>query len=159
MKRDSQRSRVYAWENRVIAPHDRSQIAFGAAQAMVDAIWAEAGLVYPPEVKPLPQQARNLVADATRLCIRLGEATPSWCLLHELAHAMTSTHEGRSDQHGADFMGIYLQLLDRYMRIPGLRASAEAAGIKVNPQATPAFLDAAPVRGRGSAGRTRPHPD
>lgn len=39
--RDRQRSRVYAWEHRVVAPRDLSQIPFPAAQGMVDAIWSE----------------------------------------------------------------------------------------------------------------------
>jgi hypothetical protein len=37
-KRDSQRSRVYAWENRVIAPCDPSFVSFPAAQGMVNAM-------------------------------------------------------------------------------------------------------------------------
>ena len=64
---------------------------FAQAQGMVDAIWAEMGLRFPPKVEPLPRQARSTVADADRLTIRLADASPSWWLLHELAHAMTST--------------------------------------------------------------------
>jgi hypothetical protein len=47
-KRDFQRSRVYAWENRVVAPRDPSFVAFPEAQAIVNAIWSEMGLSYPP---------------------------------------------------------------------------------------------------------------
>jgi hypothetical protein len=108
-KRDSQRSRVYAWENRIIAPQDPSFVSFPAAQGMVDAIWAEMGLLYPPKVEPLPKQAKATVATATRLCIRLPDRLPSWCLLHEIAHAMTTTVDGQSDGHGAAFMGVYLR--------------------------------------------------
>ena len=39
--RDCQRGRVYAWENRIIAPRGRSLVPFASAQGMVDAIWAE----------------------------------------------------------------------------------------------------------------------
>ena len=109
--RDHQRGRVYAWEERFVAPHDPSSVAFKQAQGVVDAIWAEVGL-------RLPRQARTTVADATRLLIRLSDTTSSWCLLHELAHAMSSTHEGRSDGHGPRFMGLYAQLLIRYLRVP-----------------------------------------
>jgi hypothetical protein len=115
-KRDSQRSRVYAWENRVIAPCDPSFVSFPAAQGMVNAIWSEMGLLYPPKVEPLPKQAKATVATATRLCIRLPERLPSWCLLHEIAHAMTTTHDGLSDGHGTKFVGFYMQLLVRYLR-------------------------------------------
>jgi hypothetical protein len=111
-KRDLQRGRVYAWEARTVAPRDPTQVAFSAAQGMVDAIWSEMGLRYPPRVEALPAQARSRIADADRLTLRLGPKTPSWCLLHELAHSMSTTQDGNSDGHGERFMGIYLQLLD-----------------------------------------------
>ena len=141
--RDGQRARVYAWEDRVVAPGDPTHVAFAAAQGMVDAIWSEMGLLYPPRVERLPAQARCRVADANRLRIRLPAATPSWCLLHELAHAMTSTQEGVSDGHGPVFMGVYLQLLARYLRLDPakLGASLAAARIQVRPGATPVFCD------------------
>jgi hypothetical protein len=141
--RDSQRARVYAWENREIAPHDTTKIPFATAQAMVRAIWAEMGLSYPPEVASLPRQSRAVVADATRLRIRLPDSTLSWYVLHELAHAMTSTHEGKSDGHGPIFMGVYVQLLTRYLRLPleTLLRSLSQDGISVDLAAKPVFLD------------------
>ncbi len=127
----------------MIAPRDLSPIPFPAAQGMVDAIWSEMGLRYPPRVEPLPAQARTRVADADRLTLRLPPLTPSWCLLHELAHAMTSSHDGRSDGHGPSFMGIYVQLLGRYLRIEEswLLRSLEEAGIQVRIAARPVFVD------------------
>ena len=98
--RDCQRGRVYDWENRTIAPLDRSMVPFCHGQGIVEAIWTEMGLRYPPKVEPMPRQSTATLADATRLRIRLPEKTPSWCILHELAHAMTATHNGRSDGHG-----------------------------------------------------------
>jgi hypothetical protein len=141
--RDSQRSRLYAWEDRTIGQRDRTQVGFAAAQGMVDAIWAEQGLAYPPKVEKLPRQARAVLADASRLRLRLPENFPSWWLLHELAHAMTSTHDGQSDQHGPLFVGVYLQLLTRYLRLPQreLLHSLHAAGIRVDPHARPLFVD------------------
>src|SRR4051794_20880816 len=62
---------------------------FSAAQAIVDAIWSDIGLRYPPAVRTLPRQARSTIARADRLSILLADRTPSWCLLHELAHATT----------------------------------------------------------------------
>ncbi|WP_159995935.1 hypothetical protein [Roseomonas sp. 18066] len=142
-RRDAQRQRVYAWEDRVIAPHGGGLVAFAAAQPMVDALWAELGLRFPPKVEPLPPQARRRMADADRLRLRLPLECPPWVLLHELAHCLTSTAEGFSDGHGADFMGLYLQLLTRYLRLDRdtLLASLRAAGIAVNPEARPSFLD------------------
>ncbi len=140
--RDRQRGRVYAWEDRIVVPRDRTLVPIAGAQAMVDAIWAEMGLLYPPRVEPLPAAVRRRLAEADRLTIRLPPAVPSWCLLHELAHAMTSDHDGRSDGHGALFMGLYLQLLCRYMRFDEahLRATATAAGIMVAAEPKPIFV-------------------
>ena len=141
--RDRQRTKVYAWEERFVAPRDTSSIAFAQAQGMVDAIWAEMGLRFPPKVEPLPRQARSTVADANRLSIRLADVSPSWWLLHELAHAMTSTYDGQSDGHGPKFMGLYAQLLTRYLRVPtdALLKSLHAAGIAIDTQAAPVFVD------------------
>jgi hypothetical protein len=141
--RDRQRRRVYAWENRVIAPRDSSQVPFPAAEGMVDAIWSELGLRYPPLVKPLPAQARTRLADASRLILRLRPIIPSWCLLHELAHAMTSTHDGQSDGHGPIFVGIYVQLLGRYLRLDQgwLLQTLQEAGVVVCSRPRPVFLD------------------
>jgi hypothetical protein len=141
--RDCQRGRVYAWENRMIAPCDRSLVPCASAQGMVDAIWADLGLRFPPKVERLPRQARTTLADASRLRIRLPEPVPSWCILHELAHAMTSTHDGASDGHGPLFMGVYVRMLERYMRIERtvlIRSLAEAR-IALDPDAMPVFLD------------------
>jgi hypothetical protein len=141
---DRQRARVYAWEDAVIAPRDASHVAFASAQAMVDAIWRETGLAYPPRVERLPRQASTRLADATRLTLRLPDRVPSWCLLHELAHAMTTTHDGHSDGHGPIFVGVYVGLLSRYLRLERawLLGSLAEAGVAVRETARPVFLDA-----------------
>ncbi len=143
-KRDFQRSRVYAWENRFIAPRDKSFVSFAAAQGMVNAIWSEMGLEYPPKVEPLPTQAKATVASATRLSIFLPERIPSWCLLHEIAHAMTSTMDGQSDGHGASFMGVYVRLLGQYLRLgpAELVCSLQSEDVCVATEASPMFLSA-----------------
>jgi hypothetical protein len=116
---------------------------FPAAQAMVDAIWSDMGLRHPPAVEPLPRQTTATLASANRLAIFLPAQTPSWCLLHELAHAMTTTMDGVSDGHGAAFMGVYVRLLARYLRHDpaDLIRSAQAARIAVAADARPVFLD------------------
>ena len=152
-QRDWQRSRVYGWENRVIAPRDRSLVPFPAAQGMVNAIWLEMGLRYPPRVEHLPAQARTRVADADRLTLRLPRLIPSWCLLHEIAHAVSATHDGHTDGHGPVFMGLYVQLLGRYLRLDEaeLLRSLEQAGLQVLAEARPAFVSP-------SRSATRPKP-
>ncbi|WP_227322718.1 hypothetical protein [Acidisoma silvae] len=103
------------------------------AQGMVDAIWADIGLRYPPKIAALPAQAKTLIGRADRLTIELAPRVPSWCLLHELAHSITSTVEGESDGHGAQFLAAYVFLLARYLRLDQhkLRASAGRAGLAV----------------------------
>jgi len=141
--RDYQRSKVYAWEERVVAPRGCGFVSYGEAQGMVNAIWAETGLKYPPAVQPLPKQARATVACANRLEIFLPERTPSWCLLHEIAHAMTCTVDGRSDGHRNHFMGIYVQLIVRYLRvnINVLIRTLDEDGIRILRTARPLFVD------------------
>jgi hypothetical protein len=143
-KRDYQRSRVYAWENRVVAPRDPSFVTFPEAQAMVNAIWSEMGLLYPPKVEPLASQATTTVASANRLSIFLPERTPSWCLFHEIAHSMTTDLEGQSDGHGSLFMGLYVRLLVRYLRLDlaELVGSVRSENIQIEPNASPIFQSA-----------------
>jgi hypothetical protein len=55
---------------------------------------------------------------------------------------MTATAEGGSDGHGAEFMGIYLSLLARYLRFDtaALIRSARTDGIEVTDHAKPVFV-------------------
>jgi hypothetical protein len=126
-----------------VAPRDPTILLFADAQATVDAIWSDMGLRYPPAVEALPRQASATIASANRLSIWLAARTPSWCLLHELAHAMTSHADGRSEGHGPLFVGVYLRLLERYLRLDRqvLTGSLEDAGITVNWDARPVFID------------------
>ncbi len=137
--KDSQKNRVYAWENFTVAPHDRTDIPFDQIQSIVDYVWAGRGLEYPPQVMP-KYKKKTKTADATRVTVRFGEKTRTWVILHELAHSMTSTVDGRSNYHGALFMGIYLQLLRVYLKLD-LFESAKQAGLHVKPDAIPVFLE------------------
>lgn len=133
LARDYQRSRVYAWEQTAVVPHDPTTITRGQAQGMVDAIWADLGRAHPPKVKPLPRRPTTLLGRADRLTIELPPRCPSWCLLHELAHVLTSTLEQDSDGHGSGFMGAYITLLARYLRLDAaaLRDHAVTTAIDV----------------------------
>ena len=55
--RDHQRSKVYDWEERFVAPYDTTSISFAQAQGMVNAIWTEMGLRFPPKIECLPRLA------------------------------------------------------------------------------------------------------
>lgn len=136
---DAAARRLYAWEDAVVAPRDRSRVPFAQLQALVDHVWAEEGLRWPPRVRPLPRQARRTVARATRTAIEAPAELPSWVLLHEVAHALGSDVEGNNDGHGPDFVGRYLRLLVRHARLDrgDLEASLRRAGIAWTPDAPP----------------------
>lgn len=140
---DAAAQKLYAWEDAEVAPRDRATVPFARLQALVDHVWIAEGLRWPPRVRPLPRQARATVARASRLAIEAPAELPSWVLLHELAHAMTSTVDGFHHGHGPTFVGVYLHLLVRHARMPmdTLAASLEAAGIGRDPVARPVFLD------------------
>ncbi|MFC3127552.1 hypothetical protein ACFOD4_21015 [Pseudoroseomonas globiformis] len=148
--RDVQRSKLYAWEEREVAPRDGTVLLFPQIKPMVDALWLDLGLLFPPIVEPMPRQARRRIADATRLCLRVPERLPSWVLLHELAHVLSSTADGEHDGHGPVFVGLYLQLLVRYLRLPEaeLLCSLDRCGIEFDVDARPVMLDP-PATGQG----------
>jgi hypothetical protein len=52
---------------------------------------------------------------------------------------MTSTMDGQSDGHGGSFMGVYVKLVARYLRLNLLELvrSARADDIQINPDAPP----------------------
>jgi hypothetical protein len=126
-----------------VAPCDPTILLFSSARAVVDAIWSDMGLRYPPAIVPLSRRATATMACANRLSIWLADRTPSWCVLHELAHAMTSDADGRSDGHGPIFMGVYVRLIERYLRLDTrtLIDSLQDAGIEVTRDARPIFVD------------------
>jgi hypothetical protein len=129
--RDRHAAKLYAWEDKVVAPRDRSLVPFARLQALVDHVWAEEGRRWPPRVRPLPKQARRTVARATRTAIEAPAELPSWVLLHEIAHALTAEVDGNHAGHGPDFVGAYLRLLVRHARLDRamLEESLAKAGI------------------------------
>jgi hypothetical protein len=129
--RDPHARKLYAWEDAVVAPRDRSLVPFARLQALVDHVWAEEGRKWPPRVRPLPKQARRTVARATRTAIEAPAELPSWVLLHEIAHALTADVDGNHAGHGPDFVAAYLRLLARHARLDRgmLEDSLARAGI------------------------------
>lgn len=132
MSRDDRAARrLYAWEDAVIAPRDRSLVPFARLQALVDHVWAAEGRRWPPRVHPLPKQARRTVARASRTAIEAPPELPSWVLLHEIAHALTAEVDGSHAGHGPDFVATYVRLLVRHARLDAalLDATLVEAGI------------------------------
>ena len=144
MRIDSQKSRVYAWERNVVAPFDKAPIhSFELIEKIVKYVWEREGLKYPPLVKEMPKQ-KHASGDGERTCVRFQLPTFNWIILHEVSHAMGGDIGGRNNQHGAIFMGLYIQLLSRYLKMDfqKLAASAEGCGLHVKLDARPVFLRA-----------------
>lgn len=139
MTRDTQQAKVYAWENAVIAPLCKGAVPFEQAQSFVDGVWLTHGWLYPPQVSLMPKQATCTMATGNRAEIRVQPSTADWVILHELAHTLTCDQDGNNDGHGADFVGVYIKLLERVLNIPTLMTmyTLKQAGVKFNLAAIP----------------------
>lgn len=138
MKRDSQRSKVYAWESANIAIHDRNVVTFDQIEPIVRFVWSNEGLQFPPLVEKING---NKAGDATRLCVRFQKRTYTWIILHELSHSMCATADGYSNKHGSLFLGLYLRLCSKYLglNLDNLKQSAKDFGLEVSENAVPLY--------------------
>jgi hypothetical protein len=130
--RDFQKSKVYKWERQVVSPRTNLVIPFDRAQMFVDGVWMSLGLIGPPVVTLMANQATRVWATGERTQLQLRHETPAWVILHELAHALTMDFTGHCDGHGPKFVGAYMKLLDKVLNIPLALTmySAEHHGIK-----------------------------
>jgi hypothetical protein len=134
---DYQRSAVYKWQNRHVDPKDTGTIPFDQAQAIVDYVWARAGLTYPPKIQELARNARSTKANATRLTIRIPmTGVSSTVLLHEIAHSMTTDAASeRTHAHRPRFVGVFMKLLCDLIptfSLDALTAAAKNEGVDFN---------------------------
>jgi hypothetical protein len=116
--REYQKSKVYKWEHKHL--HDGKRISFADAQAYVNEVWASEGLKYPPIIQEQAKQTRKWAGAGNREGIWIPiEGSCERVLLHELAHTLTMTIHGAPEAedsaHGADFVGMYIQLVSKYM--------------------------------------------
>ena len=142
--RDFQRSAVYEWENTCIHPYDNTFIPFEQISSLVQYVWHAEGLAYPPSITYLPPQTRKCEGKADRLEVKFSKTnqTRSSVVLHELAHSLTNEYVNDivvSDYHGPKFVGILMQLFDRYMRfeLSYLRNTANRFKIQYDLEAKP----------------------
>jgi hypothetical protein len=130
---DYQKSKVYRWERNEI--HDQSRVAIADAQVIVNHVWQSEGLQYPPKVVPIHVNTTKAAGKADRMSIYL---------LHEIAHSMTMTISGDCMWHNGWWLGVYIKLLDKYLKMPLIVSlyTLKRDGIDVNVNAYPVFLDA-----------------
>ncbi|MGI0023147.1 MAG: hypothetical protein ACRD9Q_09840, partial [Nitrososphaeraceae archaeon] len=71
------------------------------------------------------------------------EVTPTWVILHELAHSMTSDINGNTNLHGKEFVGNYVRLVLKYLNVPlpVVLYSLDKFGIQYNFYAKPYILN------------------
>lgn len=141
IKSDKQRFVVYDWEREFISHRDTTIVPFNQIKTIVDYVWKMEGLNYPPLVERLHKNSKY-GGDATRTKVRFQETTYTWIILHELSHSMATDVLEGSNLHGSLFLGIYMQLLNRYMGIPlgYLYDTATARGLVFKKDVRPVFL-------------------
>lgn len=139
--RDFQKQVVYNWEKTL---KHGNFVDFSRIQEYVNTIWEKEGLNYPPVVKMFPKHTKTREGDATRFELRFhGRGTSELTILHELAHSMTYSVNGETDNHGPVFVGVYMTLLEKYIDIPKflLWYTAEQKGVKFDKFAKPTIID------------------
>ena len=133
--RDFQKQKVYDWEDCHVAKHDKSHVQYDDVQRIVDYIWNAEGLKHPPKVVPLAKQNTRCAAKANRLSISCPEkGLPTWIIIHEIAHSMTAEADDGTNMHCEDFVGMYMLLVSKHLkiRLSDLIYSARQAGVKYN---------------------------
>ena len=141
--RDRQRSRVYNWEATVVYQYSGDTIAFHNISNMVNYVWENEGLLYPPRVTQFQPNVKSKGADATRQELRFHGQSNGRQVLHELAHAMTDDVEYYVEGHGPEFVGMVMHLYSKYLGIDllMLEHTATQMGVLFNRGQRPVFLD------------------
>lgn len=135
-RRDSQRSRVYAWERKA-TPLSVWEPVFKTVEeagAWLAPIWRkERGRVGQsfapmPAVKPGHWGQRRALAHHNHTISLPKWARSPWVVLHEAAHRLTPDDEA----HGARFVGVLIGLACRHLDLDAdtLMRAADEAGVK-----------------------------
>lgn len=111
---------VYKWEADTVRSWDKSRLGHAVAHSVVQHVWRDMGLIFPPKVTFDPKIPDGGYGTRTELTFK---GPPSHVVLfHEMAHAMDTTVEeeaGYQDwggsSHNDNWLGLYVDLMDRYM--------------------------------------------
>lgn len=137
---DYQKSKVYAWE-RAYLPNDSVNIDIKQARTLVDYIWEDMGLKYPPVVTEF--NSKRYLGTASRLQIHLLPLVSTITIIHEISHSLTAEIDGMSCGHGPSFVGMYVKLLDKYAGVPLPQSMAllKRARVDFDINIQPVFID------------------
>jgi hypothetical protein len=145
-ERDSQKQKVYNWEDAHVMARDTQYVPFDQCQSVVNYIWEQMGWKYPPRVVAMHKNERKAAAKANRLEVFVPEdrGAKTTVLIHELAHSATTLVDGGSERHGPAFVGVYMKMLDKL--VPGLNLlvlmhTANVMKVKFDLLHTPNILD------------------
>lgn len=153
MARDTQRSRVYAWEQACVAQLAHSSIydaEFKTLEECADyaaPIWRKergrvglARAAGPRIERPHRGQRKGLAHPDGRITLPRW-ARSRWVILHEMAHLLTP----RDEPHGPRFVGVLIGLIARHLDYDAtqLMALADEMGVKYHVRT----VGVVPVRG------------
>lgn len=143
MCRDYQKQRLYDWQHKHIP--DGGIVKIENAQAIVNHIWAEEGLKFPPQVDLIDCRTTKWAGKANRLKIYLQPQVTLRTVLHEMAHSMTADiNDMRGTmQHGPWFVGVYAKLIAKYLNVsmPLMLYTLNKERVDIDINAYPIFLD------------------
>jgi hypothetical protein len=138
--RDYQRQKVYDWQQTV---SDGGKVSLENAQDIINYIWKNEKLEYPPHVEPIDHRTTKWAGKADRMTIYLQPVVTMRTILHEIAHSMTTDIEDNSARHGPWFVGVYSKLIEKYLKVPMplMLYQMKEHGVECNVMAYPIFLD------------------
>jgi hypothetical protein len=130
-QRDGQRSRLYRWEAAAVLPRANRRLSLEECADLVMRVfaWAEApqskASWRPPRVTD-GRGRRHACGSREIIKLPVWARTPA-IVLHECAHGLAH------DQHGPEFLGVYIILLERFSSLDAatLTTTARAAGLRV----------------------------
>lgn len=139
---DFQQNLLYRWENEFIDKRGQ-YLKFDEIKPVVDYVWEQEGLKYPPLVDVLHHNDKAEARGCRNSVWFHPRGTTTKTVLHELAHALTADFEYGTNMHGPDFVGMYMKLLEKYMGypLPFLMYTAHKIGLKFNILARCPFKD------------------
>jgi len=130
--RDTQKNKVYMFEDQIIDQFDKEQISVPNAKNFIEFIWANEGRRFPPKIK-VNKRFKRILACANRETITLSkDRMQRWVLIHELTHSILDekNDEGEPirtiEAHGKEFVAKYFFLLDKYLKMPSIMLMAMA---------------------------------
>jgi hypothetical protein len=145
-QRDSQKQKVYDWEDKYVIERDTQYVPFERCQSVVNYIWEQMGWKYPPRVRP-QNKLKHAQGSANRTSVYIPEdrGAKTTVLIHELAHSATGDVEtGQTEKHGPEFVGVYMKMLDRLvpgLNLPVLMHTAQLSKVKFDITHVPNILD------------------